>query len=33
MRAFSGVNITMGYGLVVIMTPAEIVSTLESSHE
>jgi predicted nucleic acid-binding protein len=33
MRGFSGVNVGMGYGLVVIMTPAEIVSTLGSSDE
>ena len=32
-RAFSGINITMGYGLVVIMTPSEIVSILEGNHE
>jgi hypothetical protein len=33
MRSFSGVNVAMGYGISVIMTPAEIVSTLEDSHE
>ena len=32
-RAFSGINISMGYGLVVIMTPSEIASVVEDSNE
>jgi hypothetical protein len=31
-RAFNGVNIAWGYGIVTIMTPAEIVKILEAEH-
>lgn len=31
-RKFNGVNISQGYGLVVIMTPAEVVKILEATH-
>jgi hypothetical protein len=32
-RAFNGVNLAQGYGLVVIMTPTDIVSVLEHQDE
>ena len=32
-RAFSGVNLAQGYGLAVILTPADLVKTLEAQDE
>ena len=32
-RAFNGVNLAQGYGLVVILTPADLVKSLEAENE